>query len=54
MLWTETETLPETNMTSLLKRDGWNTILAYWVSAYFAGAKMMLVSGSVSSNIMKI
>ena len=29
-------TLPETN-SSPLQMDGWNTILSYWVSAYFQG-----------------
>ena len=30
----QVDTLPETN-SSPLKMDGWNTILSYWVSAYF-------------------
>ena len=30
------DTLPETN-SSPLRMDGWNTILSYWVSAYFQG-----------------
>ena len=29
-------TLPKTN-SSPLQMDGWNTILSYWVSAYFQG-----------------
>ena len=32
----EVDTLPETN-SSPLKMDAWNTILSYWVSAYFQG-----------------
>ena len=32
----ESLTLPETN-SSPRKMDGWNTILSYWVSAYFQG-----------------
>ena len=40
-------TLPETN-SSPLKMDGWNTILSYWVSAYFQGL-LPLVLGRVGS-----
>ena len=39
-------TLPKTN-SSPLQMDGWNTILSYWVSAYFQGL-LLLVSGRVS------
>ena len=39
-------TLPETN-SSPLKMDGWNTILSYWVSAYFQG-RLLLNFGRVS------
>ena len=38
-------TLPKTN-SSPLQMDGWNTILSYWVSAYFQG-RLLLVSGRV-------
>ncbi len=36
VFWIHQFTLPETNG-SPLKMDGWNTILSYWVSAYFQG-----------------
>ncbi len=39
-------TLPETN-SSPLEMDGWNTILSYWVSAYFEG-RLLLVPGRVN------
>ena len=32
------DTLPETNRTSPLKMDGWNTILSYWGFGLFSGA----------------
>ena len=35
---------------SPLKMDGWNTILSYWVSAYFQGC-LLLVSGRVTSTL---
>ena len=40
---------PETNMTSHLKMDGWNTILSFWYGL-FSGA--MLVSGSVELDVL--
>ncbi len=43
--------LPETNMTSPLKMDGWNTILSYWVKRpIFKGEP--LVSGRVSFGVI--
>ena len=39
-------TLPETNSLPL-KMDGWNTILSYWVSAYFQ-VLLLLVLGRVN------
>ena len=36
--------LPETN-SSPLKMDGWNTILSYWVSAYFQGRTVSFREG---------
>ena len=48
----QSSTLPETNMTSPLKMDGWKTILSYWVSAYFQGRLLLLlVSGSVTVKV---
>ena len=41
-------TLPETNMTSPLKMDGWNTILYYWVSAYFQGRTVSFREGNIN------
>ena len=39
--------LPSLKPTQPLKMDGWKTILSYWVSAYFTGANLLLVFGSV-------
>ena len=39
--------LPSLKLTWHLKMDGWNTILSFWVPAYFQGRKT-LVLGSVS------
>ena len=38
---------PPMKLTFPLKMDGWNTSLSYWVSAYFQGANLLLVSGRV-------
>ena len=38
--------LPETNSSSL-KMDGWNTILSYWVSAYF---QVLLLMAEIPNN----
>ena len=40
------EILPSLKLTASLplKMDGWNTILSYWVEAYFQGL-LLLVSG---------
>ena len=43
--------IPSLKLTfSHLKMDGWNTILSYWVSAYFQG-RLLLVSGRVLHSI---
>ena len=39
-------TLPETNELPL-KMDGWNTILSYWVSAYFQGRTVSFREGKL-------
>ena len=43
-------TVPSLKLTWPLKMDGWNTILSYWVSAYFQGL-LLLVSGRVATMI---
>ncbi len=37
--------IPSLKLTCLLKMDGWNTILSYWVSAYFQGRTVSFREG---------
>ncbi len=46
-------TLPKTN-SSHLKMDGWNTILTYWVSAYFQGRKTLVFREKLMAGTWKM